>query len=285
MIASFCVVFGRGVRLALATSVALTALAASSGGQARAGVTPVGGLLAGVTGQYGTIKGRLVYGGDPVPAPEVLIEKGKADKDPSVCGVSETIYSKALVVDAKTKGIRYGFAYLVRPRGSNPDAVKALVGKAEKVTIDQKNCEFVPHAVAIHQDQTLEFKSSDAANHNVNLHAFTNLPMNQIMAPGGTVEKRLVAERRPLQLACDIHPWMKAYIMVFDHPFFAVTGDDGSFEIRGVPAGEQKLVIWQESAGYTTPNAAQGMPVPVEAGKVTDVGEIRLDPSRVKLSR
>ena len=285
MIASFFVMFGRGVRLALATGVALASLAVSTGGQVRAGVTPVGGLLTGVAGQYGTIKGRLVYGGDPVPAPEVLIEKGKSEKDPTVCAVSETIYSKALVVDAKTKGIRYGFAYLVRPKGSNPDAVKALVVKADKVTVDQKNCEFVPHVVAIHQDQTLEFKSSDAANHNVNLHAFTNLAMNQIMAPGGTVEKRLVAERRPIQLTCDIHPWMKAYIMVFDHPFFAVTGDDGSFEIRGVPPGEQKLVIWQESVGYTTQGAAQGMPVTVEADKTTDVGEIRLDPSRVRLSR
>jgi len=64
--------------------------------------------------------------------------------------------------------------------------------------------------------------------------------------------------------------------MIFDHPFFAVTGEDGSFEIKGVPAGSQNLVIWQEATGYVTPGMARGMPVNVEAGKTTDVGTIRL---------
>ena len=70
--------------------------------------------------------------------------------------------------------------------------------------------------------------------------------------------------------------------MVFDHPFFAVTKDDGSFEITGVPAGMQNLVVWQEKVGYVTEGAARGKPVKVEAGKVTDVGEIKIDPAKVK---
>jgi hypothetical protein len=74
---------------------------------------------------------------------------------------------------------------------------------------------------------------------------------------------------------------MKGYIMVFDHPFFAVTGPDGSFEIEGVPAGTQNFVIWQETVGYATQGLARGMPVKVGAGQVTDVGEIKLVPKSV----
>jgi hypothetical protein len=65
---------------------------------------------------------------------------------------------------------------------------------------------------------------------------------------------------------------MKAYVMVFDHPFFATTAPDGSFEIKGVPAGEQSLVLWQEKVGYVNPEKAKGMSVTVRAGEVTDVG-------------
>jgi plastocyanin len=282
MIVAFSKVVRRGLRFSLAAVLATAGLAAWAGGQAHAGVSPLGPVLAGMAGQYGTIKGRLVYSGDDVPASRVLVEKGKSEKDPTVCGVTATIYSKALVVDPRTKGVRDAFAYLVRPKGSNPDALKTLLSKAEKVVIDQKNCEFVPYATAVHQEQTIEFKSSDAANHNVNLHSFTNAPFNLVMAQQATLDKRFVAERRPISLTCDIHPWMKAWIMVFDHPFFAVTGEDGSFEIHGVPAGVQKLVVWQESVGYATPGAASGMPVTVEADQTTDVGDVKLDASRVR---
>jgi hypothetical protein len=69
---------------------------------------------------------------------------------------------------------------------------------------------------------------------------------------------------------------MKGYIMVFEHPFFAITGPDGSFEIQGVPAGEQRLVVWQETKGYVTAGKATGMPVQVKAGEVTDIGLIKM---------
>ena len=164
------------------------------------------------------------------------------------------------MVDPKTKGVAYGFAYLVKPKGANPEAVKALLAKQPKVELDQKNCEFLPYVLAIHQDQTLVIKSSDPVNHNVRYAAFTNAAFNQILAPKGELEVKLVAERRPIVVACDIHSWMKAYLMVFDHPFFAVTGEDGSFEIKGVPAGEQNLVVWQEKVGYVNPEKAKGIP-------------------------
>ena len=101
-----------------------------------------------------------------------------------------------------------------------------------------------------------------------------------MVAPNGQFESTLKPEARPMEVQCDIHSWMKAYLMVFDHPFFATTGTDGSFEIKGVPAGDQKLVVWQKTIGYVTPGRGAGMPVSVKAGEVTDVGEIKLDPAR-----
>ena len=70
--------------------------------------------------------------------------------------------------------------------------------------------------------------------------------------------------------------------MIFDHPFFAVTGPDGSFELRGVPPGSQNVVVWQEKVGYVTPGMARGMPVNVAAGEVVNLREIKIDPAKVK---
>jgi RNA polymerase sigma factor (sigma-70 family) len=233
-------------------------------------------------GQYGTIKGRLVWGGDQLPPVKVLAEKGKAAKDPEVYARNQPILSRELAVDPATKGLPYGFAYLSRPTGSNPEAVQDLISKHPKAELDQQNCEFLPYVLPIHQDQTLVVKSSDPTNHNVRLTPYRNSPINQTLAPKGQIEIKLVAEPLPIKVDCDIHSWTHGWIMVFDHTFFAVTGKDGTFEIKGVPAGSQNLVLWQENVGYVTPGGRRGMAVEVKPGGVTDVGEIKLDPKKVK---
>lgn len=236
---------------------------------------------------YGTIKGRLVWGEKDIPAPVILERKGQANKDPSICASAAPILSEKLVIDPATRGIRYAFAYLINPVGIDDEIQRQIdayrhAARLQPAVLDQKNCVFVPHALAIHEDQVLEFRSSDPVNHNVHLNAFMNAPMNNILGPGNRLPRQLVAERRALPITCDIHPWMSAYVMIFNHPFFAVTAADGSFEIRGVPAAKQRLVIWQETKGYVTAGAAGGMAVEVTAGKVTDVGEIKLTPGRVR---
>ncbi len=266
-------------------SLMLLAVAALS---ANATNLPIGslGMTLAAQGEYGTIKGRLVWGGSDLPPARVLIEKGRAQKDPEICARDAAIPNRELVVDPQTKGVAYGFAYLIKPKGSNPGAVKELLARSPKAELDQKNCEFLPYVLGMHQDQTLVIKSRDPINHNVRYAAFANSAFNQILAPGRDVEIKLVAERRPIVVACDIHSWMKAYIMVFDHPFFAVTGTDGAFEIKGVPAGGQNLVLWQERVGYvgfTDPaKKAQGRAVTIRSGEVADIGAIAIDPSQVK---
>ena len=164
------------------------------------------------------------------------------------------------MIDPKTKGVSYGFAYISRPKGTNPEAVKELVDKKPKVEIDQKNCEFVPYLTPMYQDQTLVVKASDPGiNHNVRLNAFTNPGLNQNVAAGGQLELKLVAERLPIKLNCDIHPWMKAYVMVFDHPFFTTTAKDGTLRDQGRAgrdsepgdlAGEGRLCQSRHGAGH-----------------------------------
>jgi hypothetical protein len=115
-------------------------------------------------------------------------------------------------------------------------------------------------------------------NHNVHTASFTNNPLNTMLPPGGALNQKFVAERRPIPLTCDIHPWMKGWIMVFDHPFFAVTGADGSFEIQGVPPGTHNFVLRTGDFGFVTTGRDSGIPVKVAAGQVTDVGELKLVP-------
>lgn len=240
---------------------------------------------------YGTIKGRLVWGGSEIPKPDPVVKKGDPNiKDPAICG-QDNLPDRGLVVDPATKGVKFAFAYLVRRAGANaktdksldnPEALKALLEKTPQVEIDQKNCEFLPYSTALHTGQQIVFKSSDPVGHNVRYSGFVNTAKNIALQPNGSLSDKLKPERLPMPLNCDIHPWMKGWIMVFDHPFFTVTGDDGSFEIQGVPAGEQHLVVWQEKVGFVTPGAARGQAVTVKAGETTDVGAVTLDPAKIK---
>jgi hypothetical protein len=148
--------------------------------------------------------------------------------------------------------------------------------------LDQKNCEFFPFVVAMHQDQKLLLKSSDPVAHNVRMSGFANSGFNQNLPPKGSLEVKLKADRVPLTAACDIHPWMTSYVMVFDHPFFDITGPDGSFELKGVPAGPAKIVVRQERVGFVTEGKGAGMAITVAADTVTDLGDIKLDPAKVK---
>ena len=120
------------------------------------------------------------------------------------------------------------------------------------VVLNQVACQYRPHVLALQTGQILRVTSGDPFMHNVNVRSLENNPANfgQLAAPGTTPTRDLtfgVPEIFPIQ--CDVHPWMRAWIGVFDHPCFAVTDISGAFEIRNVPAGTLTIVAWQERLG------------------------------------
>ncbi len=205
--------------------------------------------------QGGVIVGVVKFDGK---APKAKTLKVKTDD--KICH-EEPILSEKLVVSedgkvqwavASIKKIRQGKAF---PE-ADPD---------KPVALDQKGCRFVPHVVVIPQKQKLRILNSDGVLHNVHLLTKKNQFFNKAM-PGQVKHldvsfKR--AERIPVK--CDVHAWMRAYIIVAEHPYYAVTGSDGSFRLEDVPPGTHKIEIWHETLGK------QVKEVTVKAGEEASV--------------
>ena len=141
-------------------------------------------------------------------------------------------------------------------QASQPAAKKKPKKKraqSDALVIDQLEHTFVPHLVAIRSGSKIKFTNSDTANHNVRASSFADKnQFNVFTGAGGDYTHEFVAEKkiRPILLSCDIHPWMRGWIFVFDHPYFAVSDKRGKFQISAVPAGKHRLVVWQPDGGY-----------------------------------
>src|SRR5262245_2670294 len=124
---------------------------------------------------------------------------------------------------------------------------------AAPVVLDQKNCEYVPRVVGVRVDQALEIRNSDPLMHNIRSEAAINQPFmfTEPMA-GVTAEKRFATREVMVPLKCDVHAWMRAWVGVLEHPFFAVTGQAGTFSIAGLPAGTYTIEAWHETLGTRT---------------------------------
>ena len=220
---------------------------------------------------WGTIKGKVVLDGD-VPERKLINKKGDmAVKDFAICA-AEDVLGDELVVNKDNKGIQWALLY-VAGKPVVHDDLKEPEGTVE---FGQKNCVFKPHVMCVRQGQKLKITSDDPVGHNTNIKPWRGEPVNPLVpaAPeGGKSEMDgpdLKVQPRPFPINCDIHKWMSAYMMVFDHPYFAVTGEDGSFEIAKVPAGTLKLVSWQESIGYGE-GGNKGQDVEVKPDSVTEI--------------
>ncbi|MCI0642223.1 MAG: hypothetical protein L0Y72_20815 [Gemmataceae bacterium] len=235
-------------------------------------------------GQWGTIKGRIVWGGKDIPQPkEIEAIKNHADKN--FCLKDGPVLTEEWVVDKKTKGLRWTFVWLTNQNPKNPLAIhpdlKSI--KDKEVVMDQPICMFLPHAIALREGQILVAKNSATIAHNFKWTGnptTANAGNNVLIAPGGDFKiKGLVADRLPVKIECNIHPWMNGWVRIFDHPYFAVTDANGNFEIKNAPAGSYHLVVWHGSGGWRGgAKGKTGESVNVKAGGVTDVGSLDYPP-------
>jgi len=133
---------------------------------------------------------------------------------------------------------------------------KGLEGKSfekpkEPAILDQVGCMYTPHVVGVMAGQTLQILNSDATLHNVMTTPRENPPFNIGMpVQGSKLEKVFNKAEFKMNLKCFMHPWMSAYVHVLPHPFFAVSGNDGSYTIKGLPPGEYEITVLHETSMF-----------------------------------
>ena len=156
------------------------------------------------------------------------------------CGKGPAYVEEVVVNDNGT--LRNVYVYVKEGLGD-----KSFPVPAEPVTLDQKGCVYHPHVLALMTGQEFHVKNSDPTNHNVHPLPKDNREWNQSQPPGAAELKESFP--RPevmIPIKCNVHPWMKAYIGVQKHPFHAVSGEDGSFTIKGLPPGDYTIEAWHE---------------------------------------
>lgn len=190
--------------------------------------------------QSSTITGKVSFeGAAPMPKP---ISFGP-ERPCALAHPDKTPVEESLVVNSNNT-VKWALVYV-------KDGVTGQYqSPANAVEIDQSGCIFSPHGAAAMVGQTVQFKNSDDLLHNVRTNSKVNKMFN-IAQPvkGMTTSKVFDQPEIGIQLRCDVHFWMAAYFHILSHPFFAVTGDDGSFTIANLPAGTYTIEVWHEKLG------------------------------------
>jgi plastocyanin len=195
---------------------------------------------------YGSLSGQILVKGQVPPA-----AKSDVNKDQAVClADGNVIYDQSLQVGANNE-LRGAFVMLMlKPREEIKVHPDLMAPPTDKVELDNNKCIFVPSALAVRTGQTLVLKNSDAAGHNCNVASFNNA-MNVNLPPNSSLEVKFEkTDRVPSVVKCDIHPWMVAYMLIRDDPYFAVTDADGKFTIEKIPAGKWSFQFWHSRSGW-----------------------------------
>lgn len=191
----------------------------------------------------GVVSGKVLFTGKTPPRRKIDM-----DEEP-LCAKQHggAVYDET-VIAGKDGALANAFVYIKLGL-----AGKTFEPPAEPVVIDQKGCGFGPRVLGIQVGQTLKVTNSDPVTHNIHPLAKTNREWNQSQAPGEEpFARRFTQPEVMIRVKCNIHSWMKAWVGAVAHPYFAVTGADGSFQLRNVPPGIYTLEVWQEELGTET---------------------------------
>ena len=156
----------------------------------------------------------------------------------------EPVFADEVVVN-NNGTLRNVFVYVKDGLGN-----RVFPASAAEVVLDQKGCVYHPHVLGLMVGQKLRIKNGDKTNHNIHPMPANNREWNVSQPPGGEdMVRDFPRAEVMIPIKCNVHPWMKAYVGVVSNPFFAVTGADGSFELKGLPPGDYTIEAWQEKYG------------------------------------
>jgi hypothetical protein len=230
-------------------------------------------------GGWGTVKGQVVWGEKDLPKPK----KENVTQDKGHCLSKGPIFSESLVVDPKTKGVKWAVVWLVdakNPKKALPVHPKLKAVPKQPAVVDQPCCKFEPHVLVMREGQKLILKNSAPVAHNSKLSGGALGPdINPLIPPKGQfVVEKVPARLKTIPISCNIHPWMKGWLFSLPHPYFAVTNDKGEFTIKDAPAGTYKVVIWHEEGGWVlggkSPDRRGGKVITIKADGVTNLGKV-----------
>jgi len=129
---------------------------------------------------------------------------------------------------------------------------RAFDPPSQPVEMKQKGCMYEPHVLALQANQPVEVTNDDPTTHNIHPLPANNREWNKAEIPGSKIEETFPRPEIAIPVKCNVHPWMKGYVAVFKHPFFAVTGKDGSFALSNLPPGTYTIQAWHEKLGTST---------------------------------
>lgn len=203
------------------------------------------------------VHGAITYAG-PKPT-QAIVAMDAEDACVKMHG-GKPVYDDALVVGS-SGGVANAFVYIKSGlEGKRFEPAKT------PVVLDQRGCMFTPRVLGLEAGEPLAVRNSDPFEHNVHPAPKNNREWNEGMTPGQPdVLHKFAREEVMIRVKCNVHPWMRAWIGVVEHPYFAVTGTDGSFDLTNVPPGDYTLAAWHEKLGERTqqihvaPSSAQSV--------------------------
>ena len=196
----------------------------------------------------GNVSGAITLEGTP-PAPEAI----RMNSDP-VCLTEASDTQTEYYVVGDGGGLGNVFVYV--KEGLEGRTFPAASGA---VVLDQDGCRYQPHVFGIRVGQTLEIVNNDPTLHNIHATPSANAEFNMGQPIEGMRFERTFTEPEVMvPFKCDVHGWMNAWVGVLDHPYFAVTGSDGAFDMSDLPPGDYVIEAWHEMLGTQTQNVTIG---------------------------
>jgi plastocyanin len=190
-----------------------------------------------------TIKGKVTFGGT-APANAAI----KMNADPYCMTANKTPQTQETYMVGKGGEVGNVFVYISDGLGD-----RTFLAPAEPVVINQENCRYHPHVLGLMVGQPLQILNSDGTLHNIHAIPTKNAEFNTGQPiKGMKTDHMFTAAETMVPFKCDVHGWMNAYAGVLPHPYFAVTGEDGTFTIKNLPPGTYKLTAWHEKFGTQT---------------------------------